>query len=51
MQVRHNTALLEQALEHVVKRASIPLLQAEANALERTNRSFAMVASTDVVEN
>jgi hypothetical protein len=42
MQIRHNTSLLEQAVEHVVQRASIPVLQAQADALERTNRAVAI---------
>lgn len=42
MQVRHNTSLLEQAVEHVVQRASIPVMQAQAEALERTNRAVAI---------
>jgi hypothetical protein len=42
MQVRHNTSLLEQAVEHVVQRASIPVMQAQADALERTNRAVAI---------
>lgn len=41
MQVRHNTTLLEQAVDHVVRRASIPLIQAEAAAQERTLRAAA----------
>ncbi|WP_160310406.1 hypothetical protein [Microvirga vignae] len=42
MQIRHNTSLLEQAVEHVVQRASIPVMQAQADALERTNRAVAI---------
>lgn len=32
MEVRHNTALLERAVEQVVQRAAIPTLEAQANA-------------------
>ena len=35
VEVRHNTALLERAVELVVQRASIPMKQAEAEAAER----------------
>jgi gag-polyprotein putative aspartyl protease/PAN domain len=41
MEVRHNTALLEQALALVVQRASIPSQQAEAEAAERIARAVA----------
>ncbi len=41
MQVRHNTALLEQAVEHIVRSAAIPTLKAEAEANERTMRAQA----------
>lgn len=41
MQVRHNTTLLEQAVDHVVRRASIPLIEAEAAAQEKRNRATA----------
>ena len=39
MQVRHNTSLLEQAIDHVVRRASIPLIAAEAAAAEKKQRA------------
>jgi hypothetical protein len=39
MLVRHNTKLLEQALDHVVKRAAIPTIQAEAEALHKKARA------------
>lgn len=39
MQVRHNTALLEQAVELVVRQAAIPSLEAEARAKEMAARS------------
>jgi hypothetical protein len=42
MQVRHDTSLLEKAIEHAVLRASIPTLQAQAEALEKTNRAVAI---------
>jgi hypothetical protein len=38
--VRHNTELLEKALEHVVRRASIPTLRAEAAAREKAARAI-----------
>ena len=41
MQVRHNTTLLEQAVDHVVRRASIPLIEAEAAAQEKRYRATA----------
>ena len=41
MEIRHNTALLEQALELVVQRAAIPSKQAEAEAAERRARAVA----------
>jgi hypothetical protein len=37
--VRHNTSLLEEAVAHVVRRAAIPLLEAESAASERTARA------------
>lgn len=42
MQVRHDTSLLEKAIEHAVLRASIPTLQAQAEALDKTNRAVAI---------
>jgi len=42
MQVRHDTSLLEKAIEQVLLRASIPTLQAQAEALERTNKAVAI---------
>src|SRR5918993_4277806 len=42
MQVRHDTSLLEKAIEQVLLRASIPALQAQAEALERTNKAVAI---------
>ena len=39
MEVRHNTTLLEQAVEHVVRRAAIPVIKAEADALHRKSRA------------
>ena len=41
MEVRHNTALLEQAIALVVQRASIPTRQAEAEAAEKLARAAA----------
>ena len=40
MIVRHNTELLEKAIEHVVRRASIPTLRAEAAAREKAARAI-----------
>ncbi len=40
-EVRHNTALLEQAVALVVQRASIPIRRAEAEAAERLARAAA----------
>ncbi len=42
MQVRHDTSLLEKAIEQVLLRASIPTLQAQAEALEKTNKAVAI---------
>ncbi|MET0528033.1 MAG: hypothetical protein ABW003_06760, partial [Microvirga sp.] len=42
MQVRHDTSLLEKAIEQVLHRASIPTLQAQAEALEKTNKAVAI---------
>jgi hypothetical protein len=42
MQVRHDTSLLEKAIEQVLLRASIPTLQAQAEALEKTNKAIAI---------
>ena len=42
MQVRHDTSLLEKAIEQVLLRGSIPALQAQAEALERTNKAVAI---------
>lgn len=39
MEVRHNTTLLEKALEHVVRQASIPSIEAEARAHEKMARA------------
>jgi hypothetical protein len=39
--VRHNTTLLEQAVDLAVKRSAIPTLQAEAAAQEKTARATA----------
>lgn len=39
MEVRHNTSLLERALEHVVRQASIPSIEAEARAHEKMARA------------
>lgn len=39
MEVRHNTDLLEKALEHVVRQASIPSIEAEALAHEKMARA------------
>jgi hypothetical protein len=39
VEVRHNTALLEKALEHVVRQASIPSIEAEALAHEKMARA------------
>jgi hypothetical protein len=41
MQVRHNTALLEQAIALILRRASIPVQQAEAEALAKRARAVA----------
>ena len=41
MEIRHNTALLEQALALVVQRAEIPSKKAEAEAAERRARAVA----------
>ena len=41
MKVRHNTKLLEEAVAHVVRRASIPSLKAEAEARERQDHATA----------
>jgi hypothetical protein len=41
MEVRHNTKLIEQALEHVVRRASIPLMEAESRSQEADARAAA----------
>jgi PAN domain len=41
MEVRHNTALLEQALDSIVQRASIPIKQAEAEAALKRARAVA----------
>jgi hypothetical protein len=32
VQVRHNTSLLEEAVQHIVRKASIPVIEAEAKA-------------------
>ncbi|QKC83476.1 hypothetical protein EB232_19330 [Mesorhizobium sp. NZP2077] len=42
MLVRHNTALLEQAVGLIVKRSAIPTLQAEAAAQEKISRAAAL---------
>lgn len=39
VEVRHNTSLLEKALEHVVRQASIPTIEAEARAHEKMARA------------
>ena len=39
MEVRHNTQALEKALEHVVRKASIPFVEAEASANAKTARA------------
>lgn len=39
MEIRHNTSLLEKALEHIVRHASIPSIEAEAKAQERVARA------------
>ena len=41
MDVRHNTALLERAIELIVQRASIPFRKAEAEAAERLAQATA----------
>lgn len=41
MLVRHNTALLEKAVDLVVKQAAIPTLEAEAAAYDRMARANA----------
>lgn len=41
MEIRHNTALLEQAIALVVQRASIPFKRAEAEAAERLAQASA----------
>ncbi|MER8822774.1 hypothetical protein NKH70_23650 [Mesorhizobium sp. M0991] len=42
MLVRHNTTLLEQAVDLAVKRSAIPTLQAQAAAQEKTARATAI---------
>lgn len=42
MLVRHNTALLEQAVGLIVKRSAIPTLQAEAAAQEKVSKAAAL---------
>ncbi len=51
MEVRHNTTLLEQAVEHVVRRAAIPAIHAEAEALHKRARatSFRRLATGGAV--
>ena len=39
MQIKHNTSLLEEAVAHVVRQASIPSLKAEADAWEKRQRA------------
>lgn len=42
MEVRHNTVLLERAVEQVVQRASIPTMEAQANANALNARATAL---------
>ena len=39
--VRHNTTLLEEAVAHIVRRAAIPTIEAEAAALHKRSRALA----------
>jgi hypothetical protein len=42
MEIRHNTTLLEQAIAHIVRQASIPSIEAEARAQETMARAQAL---------
>jgi hypothetical protein len=41
VEIRHNTSLLEEAIAHIVRRATIPTLKAEAEALNKKSRAQA----------